>query len=175
MTAQELCLLCRLEDAIAAKQDDIARLQAKQAMSQKALDLSTVQVTELKGALKDQAESLQASELAREALKVRASNAIILVTTHNSGSCNAVRLTAVRRVNGGTSKGRRVLQAEKAKLEGDLAVLQGKIDTREGQLQDTVRQLNISKFMLSESDEARDEVGTGMTASINSMHVLWLD
>lgn len=87
----------RLEDAIAAKEDDIARLQAKQAMSQKALDLSAVQVTELKGALKDQAESLQASESAREALQVRASIAISLATTPDSGACNAVRLTAVRR------------------------------------------------------------------------------
>lgn len=50
------------------------------------------------------------------------------------------------------------MQAEKAKLEGDLAALQVKLDTREVQLQDAVRQLNISKFMLSESDEARDEV-----------------
>ena len=50
------------------------------------------------------------------------------------------------------------LQAEKAKLEGDLAVLQVKLDNREVQYQDAVRQLNISKFMLSESDEARTEV-----------------
>lgn len=67
-----------------------------------------------------------------------------------------------------------MLQAGKAKLEGDLAVVQGKLDTREAQFQETVRQLNISKYMLSESDEARDEVGTGMIASINSMHVLGL-
>lgn len=50
------------------------------------------------------------------------------------------------------------MQAEKAKLERDLAALQVKLDTREVQLQDVVRQLNISKFMLSESDEARNEV-----------------
>lgn len=50
------------------------------------------------------------------------------------------------------------MQAEKDKLEGDLAALQVKLDTRELQYQDAVRQLNISKFMLSESDEARDEV-----------------
>lgn len=57
---------------------------------------------------------------------------------------------------------RTVLQAEKAQLQGDLAALQAKLDTREVQFQDAVRQLNISKFMLSESDEARDEVETGM-------------
>lgn len=54
------------------------------------------------------------------------------------------------------------MQAEKAKLEGDLAALQVKLDTREVQFQDAVRQLNISKFMLSESDEARDEVSHSM-------------
>ena len=50
------------------------------------------------------------------------------------------------------------MQAEKGKLEEDLAAVQVKLDTREVQYQDAVRQLNISKFMLSESDEARDEV-----------------
>lgn len=55
------------------------------------------------------------------------------------------------------------MQAEKAKLEGDLAALQLRLDTREVQYQDAVRQLNISKFMLSESDEARDEVSHSMT------------
>ena len=53
------------------------------------------------------------------------------------------------------------MQAEKAKLQGDLAALQVKLDNREVQYQDAVRQLNISKFMLSESDEARSEVGFG--------------
>ena len=85
-----------------------------------------------------------------------------------SCACNVVRLTAVRTAcHKKRNQDESVLQAEKAKLEGDLAVLQGKLDTREVQFQDTVRQLNISKFMLSESDEARDEVGTGMMASNN--------
>ena len=61
---------CRLEDAIAAKQDDIVRLQAKQAMSEKAVQSGAVQVTQLQGALQDQAESLESSEAAREAVQV---------------------------------------------------------------------------------------------------------
>ena len=64
------CAHCRLEDAIAAKQDDIARLHAKQAMSEKALDLEAAQVADLKEALKDQADTLESSEAARDALKV---------------------------------------------------------------------------------------------------------
>ena len=86
-----------------------------------------------------------------------------------------VRLTAVRTAcQKKRNQDESVLQAEKAKLEGDLAVLQGKLDTREVQFQDTVRQLNISKFMLSESDEARDEVGTGMIASNKQYACPWL-
>ena len=61
---------CRLQDAIAAKQDDIARLQAKQAMSEKALDLEAAQVAELKGELQTQADSLKSSESARQAVQV---------------------------------------------------------------------------------------------------------
>lgn len=64
------CAHCRLEDAIAAKQDDIARLQAKQAMSEKALDLGAAQVADLKEALQEQGDSLESSEAARNALKV---------------------------------------------------------------------------------------------------------
>ena len=68
-----------------------------------------------------------------------------------------------------------ILQAEKAKLEGDLAALQVRLDTREVQFQDTVRQLNVSKFMLSESDEARDEVqASGMKFSTREFCVLVL-
>lgn len=61
---------CRLEDAIAAKQDDIARLQAKQAMSEKALDLGASQVADLKEALQEQNDSLESSGAARDALQV---------------------------------------------------------------------------------------------------------
>ncbi len=51
-------------------------------------------------------------------------------------------------------------QEEKAKLQGDLAALQGRLDTRDVQFQDAVRQLNISKFMLADSDDARSQVQT---------------
>ena len=64
------------------------------------------------------------------------------------------------------------MQADKAKLERELAALQVKLDTREVQYQDAVRQLNISKFMLSESDEARDEVShTCMKCSTKTSEV----
>jgi len=53
-----------------------------------------------------------------------------------------------------------VLQEEKAQLEGVLAEVQTRLDARDVQLQDAVRQLNISKFMLSDSDDARSQVGT---------------
>lgn len=94
---QECWLQRSLQDAIAAKQDDIARLQAKEAMSQKALDLSAAQVTELKGALKNQADSLQASETAKEAVEVGSSNAIMLNIIHATGPCDVARprVTAV--------------------------------------------------------------------------------
>lgn len=39
-------------------------------MSEKAVQLSAVQVTELQGALQDQAESLESSEAAMEAVQV---------------------------------------------------------------------------------------------------------
>ena len=52
-----------------------------------------------------------------------------------------------------------VLQEEKSQLEGALAEVQARLDARDVQLQDAVRQLNISKFMLSDSDDARSQVG----------------
>lgn len=76
---EELALCCRLEDAIAAKQDDMVRLQAKQAMSDKAMELSAAQVAELQGALQDQAESLESSESSREALQVLAWMCLVLI------------------------------------------------------------------------------------------------
>lgn len=48
----------------------MVRLQAKHAMSDKAVELSAAQVVELQGALQDQAESLESSESSREALQV---------------------------------------------------------------------------------------------------------
>lgn len=48
----------------------MVRLQARQAMSDKAVELSAAQVAELQGALHDQAESLESSESSREALQV---------------------------------------------------------------------------------------------------------
>lgn len=80
----------RLEDAIAAKQDDIARLQARQVVSEKAVQLSAAQVTELQGALQDQAQSLESSEEAREAVQVTAgadTNGWTAVTFWNSRRC----------------------------------------------------------------------------------------
>ncbi len=53
-----------------------------------------------------------------------------------------------------------VLQEEKSQLEGVLAEVQARLDARDVQLQDAVRQLNISKFMLADSDDARSQVGT---------------
>jgi len=53
-----------------------------------------------------------------------------------------------------------VLQEEKSQLEGVLAEVQGRLDARDVQLQDAVRQLNISKFMLADSDDARSQVDT---------------
>ena len=53
-----------------------------------------------------------------------------------------------------------MLQEEKSQLEGALAEVQARLDARDVQLQDAVRQLNISKFMLSDSDDARSQVGT---------------
>ena len=53
-----------------------------------------------------------------------------------------------------------VLQEDKAQLEGVRAEVQGRLDARDVQLQDAVRQLNISKFMLADSDDARSQVGT---------------
>ena len=53
-----------------------------------------------------------------------------------------------------------VLQEEKSQLEGVLAEVQARLDARDMQLQDAVHQLNISKFMLSDSDHARSQVGT---------------
>ena len=49
---------------------------------------------------------------------------------------------------------------DKAKLEHDLAALQARCDTRDMQVQDAVRQLNISKFMLAENGSARSQVQT---------------
>ena len=53
-----------------------------------------------------------------------------------------------------------MLQEDKAKVERDLAALQARSDTRDVQFQDAVRQLNISKFMLAEHDDARSQVQT---------------
>ncbi|DBB10139.1 TPA: hypothetical protein ACH3X3_001723 [Trebouxia sp. C0006] len=51
-----------------------------------------------------------------------------------------------------------LLKEEKSQLEGVLAEVQGRLDARDVQLQDAVRQLNISKFMLADSDDARSQV-----------------
>lgn len=49
-------------------------------------------------------------------------------------------------------------QEEKAKLASDLAALQARLDLRDVQFQDAIRQLNISKFMLADADDARGQV-----------------
>ena len=50
------------------------------------------------------------------------------------------------------------VQAEKDNLASLLAAAQSKLDALNAQYQDAVRQLNVSKFMLSDSDEARTQV-----------------
>ena len=63
-----------------------------------------------------------------------------------------------------------MLQEDKAKLERDLAALQARSDTRDVQFQDAVRQLNISKFMLAESDDARSQVKTDAQTCSKLLH-----
>ena len=49
-------------------------------------------------------------------------------------------------------------QDEKDKLAASLAASQARLDALNVQYQDAVRQLNVSKFMLSDNDEARTQV-----------------
>ncbi|KAL0031101.1 hypothetical protein WJX77_003837 [Trebouxia sp. C0004] len=107
----------RCEEQIAAGQDDISRLTAKQAVAEKALEVGAAQVAQLKQALGEQSLHLTSTEVAFSLLK-----------------------------------------EEKSELEGVLAEVQARLDARDVQLQDTVRQLNISKFMLSDNDDARSQV-----------------
>lgn len=60
----------RCEEQIAAGQDDISRLTAKQAVAEKALEVGAAQVAQLKQTLGEQSSRLSSTEMAFSQLKV---------------------------------------------------------------------------------------------------------
>ena len=69
-----LCCSCeevqrRCEEQIAAGQDEISRLTAKQAVAEKALEVGAAQVAQLKQTLGEQSSQLRSTEVAFSLLK----------------------------------------------------------------------------------------------------------
>jgi len=68
----------RCEEQIAAGQDDISRLTAKQAVAEKALEVGAAQVAQLKQALGEQSSHLSGTEVALSVLKASSKSAVNL-------------------------------------------------------------------------------------------------
>ena len=68
----------RCEEQIAAGQDDVSRLTAKQAVAEKALEVGAAQVAQLKQALGEQSSRLSSTEVAFSLLKASSKSAVTM-------------------------------------------------------------------------------------------------
>ena len=68
----------RCEEQIAAGQDEISRMTAKQAVAEKALEVGAAQVAQLKQALGEQSSHLSSTEMAFDLLKASSKLAVTM-------------------------------------------------------------------------------------------------